>query len=196
MPSSRRQDRGDQPLPSQAAVRRHRPRLTHGASRPGDAEALITTGCRIGAFCRLRVGDLRRHADGRSYRCHEKNGKRYAIPAHDDLDQWLREYIGSAGIVGDFPSAPLWRGALRGACLTRWDISRHAAAGRVTCAAPGAERAGEGSRRYECTGASSRENTADSRSGSRSAGKSAGRQMSSTSPSCTRRAGRGERSMH
>ena len=62
---------------------------------------LITTGCRIGALCRLRVGDLRASEDGRVFRFREKNGKRRAIPVRDDLDQWLREYIEAAGISQD-----------------------------------------------------------------------------------------------
>ena len=87
---------------------------------------LITTGCRIGALCRLRVGDLRTSEDGRVFRFREKNGKRRAIPVRDDLDRWLREYIEAAGIAQDSPSAPLWRAALRGGSLARRGVARHA----------------------------------------------------------------------
>lgn len=87
---------------------------------------LITTGCRIGALCRLRVGDLRASEDGRVFRFREKNGKRRAIPVRDDLDGWLREYIEAAGIGEDPPGSPLWRAALRGGSLARRGVAGHA----------------------------------------------------------------------
>ena len=47
---------------------------------------LIITGCRIGALCRPRVGDLRIHEEGRPFRFREINGIRRAILVGDDLD--------------------------------------------------------------------------------------------------------------
>ena len=41
---------------------------------------LITTGCRIGALCRLRLGDVRELEDGKVFRFRVKNGKEREIP--------------------------------------------------------------------------------------------------------------------
>ena len=71
---------------------------------------LITTGCRIGALCRLRIGDLRTHEEGRLFRFREKNGKEREIPVRDDLDEWIQAYMQAAGVGEDPPGAPLWRG--------------------------------------------------------------------------------------
>ena len=79
---------------------------------------LITTGCRIGALCRLRVGDLRASEEGRLFRFREKNGKEREIPVRDDLDEWIQAYMQAAGIGEDPSGAPLWRSALRGGSLT------------------------------------------------------------------------------
>ena len=87
---------------------------------------LITTGCRIGALCRLRIGDLRTHEEGRLFRFREKNGKEREIPVRDDLDEWIEAYMGAAGIGEDPPGAPLWRGALRGGSLTRRQVNQAA----------------------------------------------------------------------
>ena len=76
---------------------------------------MITTGCRVGALCRLRIGDLRPQEDGRTFRFREKNGKEREIPVRHDLDQWIDEYLQAAGIAGDPPDSPLWRQA-----PTRW----------------------------------------------------------------------------
>ena len=76
---------------------------------------LITTGCRIGALCRLRLGDVRELEDGKVFRFREKNGKEREIPVRQDLDGWIEEYKQVAGITGDPPGSPLWRSA-----PTRW----------------------------------------------------------------------------
>ena len=82
---------------------------------------LITTGCRIGALCRLRVGDLRtsRGRPGLSVP-REKRQTERAIPVRDDLDRVApgvhRKRPGSPKTR---PSAPLWRAALRGGSLAR-----------------------------------------------------------------------------
>ena len=87
---------------------------------------LITTGCRIGALCRLRIGDLRTHEEGRLFRFREKNGKEREIPVRDDLDEWIQAYMQAAGIGEDPPGAPLWRGALRGGSLTHRRVAQAA----------------------------------------------------------------------
>ena len=87
---------------------------------------LITTGCRIGALCRLRIGDLRHHEEGRLFRFREKNGKEREIPVRDDLDQWIQTYMQAAGIAEDPPGTALWRGALRGGSLTGRGVTRAA----------------------------------------------------------------------
>ncbi len=87
---------------------------------------LITTGCRIGALCRLRIGDLRTHEEGRLFRFREKNGKEREIPVRDDLDEWIQAYMAASGIGEDPPGAPLWRGALRGGSLTRRQVNQAA----------------------------------------------------------------------
>ena len=77
---------------------------------------LITTGCRIGALCRLRLGDVRDVDDGKVFRFREKNGKEREIPVRRDLDGWIEEYKQIAGITDDDPpDSPLWRCA-----PTRW----------------------------------------------------------------------------
>ena len=87
---------------------------------------LITTGCRIGALCRVRIGDLRDHEEGRLFRFREKNGKEREIPVRDDRDEWIQAYMAAAGIAEDPPGAPLWRGALRGGFLTRRQVNQAA----------------------------------------------------------------------
>ena len=72
---------------------------------------MITTGCRVGALCRLRIGDLRPQEDGRTFRFREKNGKEREIPVRDDVDGWISQYIQVARIGGDPPDSPLWRQA-------------------------------------------------------------------------------------
>ena len=81
----------------------------------------ITTGCRVGALCRLRIGDLQPQEGGRTFRFREKNGKEREIPVRHDLDEWIDEYIQVAGIAGEPASSPLWRQApnLWGALTTR-----------------------------------------------------------------------------
>ena len=51
---------------------------------------LITTGYRIGALCRLRIGDLRDHEEAGVFRFREKNGKEREIPVRDDLGEWIQ----------------------------------------------------------------------------------------------------------
>lgn len=87
---------------------------------------MITTGCRIGALARLRLGDLRAQDDGKVFRFREKNGKEREIPVRQDLDGWIEEYMQAAGITQDPPGAPLWRGSVRGGELTNRELRRAA----------------------------------------------------------------------
>ncbi len=76
---------------------------------------LITTGCRVGALCRLRLGDVRDVDDGKIFQFREKNGKQREVPVRQDLDEWIDEYLQVARIADDPPDSPLWRKA-----PTRW----------------------------------------------------------------------------
>lgn len=76
---------------------------------------MITTGCRIGALCHLRIGDVRQVDGGKVFRFRDKNGKEREIPVRPDLEEWLREYMQAAGITDDPAHSPLWRAA-----PTRW----------------------------------------------------------------------------
>jgi len=72
---------------------------------------LAYTGARVGAVARLRLGDLKNLGEHRALRFREKGGKLREIPVRHDLDQWLREYLDAAGIVGQGDKAPLFRAA-------------------------------------------------------------------------------------
>ena len=87
---------------------------------------LITTGCRVGAMVRLRIGDLRAQEDGRTFRFREKNGKQREIPVRGDLDDWIEEYMLAGAITEDPPEAPLWRNAFpRTGRLTTRPVTSH-----------------------------------------------------------------------
>lgn len=73
---------------------------------------MITTGTRIGALARLRIGDLQEQDGFRILRFREKGGKDRDIPVRSDLDEWLTEYMAAAGIEDDARDAPLWRAAV------------------------------------------------------------------------------------
>ena len=94
---------------------------------------LITTGCRIGALCRLRVSDLRTSEDGRSLRFREKNGQTARHPRARRPGPVAPEYIEAARIAGDPPSALLWRGPLRGGSVTRWQVNQAAVRAMLKC---------------------------------------------------------------
>ena len=81
---------------------------------------LITTGTRVGALARLRIGDLQEQDGYRILRFREKGGKERDIPVRSDLDEWLTAYLAGAGIENDPREAPLWRAAINQAgTLTR-----------------------------------------------------------------------------
>lgn len=69
---------------------------------------MITTGCRIGALARLRVGDLSDTSHGRVFRFREKNGKERDIPVRSDLDGWIQEYMQADLFTDAPPDSPLW----------------------------------------------------------------------------------------
>ena len=73
---------------------------------------MITTGARVGAVCRLRLGDLRDQGDYRVLRFTEKGGKERDIPVRYDLDEWIAAYMQAAGITEDPPTSPLWRAGI------------------------------------------------------------------------------------
>lgn len=55
---------------------------------------LAGTGARVGAISRLRIRDLRDHGDKRELRIREKRGVEREIPVREDLDRWIRAYLG------------------------------------------------------------------------------------------------------
>ena len=73
---------------------------------------LITTGTRVGALARLRIGDLQEQDGYRILRFREKGGKERDIPVRSDLDEWLTAYMAGADIENDPREAPLWRAAI------------------------------------------------------------------------------------
>jgi integrase/recombinase XerD len=72
---------------------------------------LAYSGARVGAFARLRLGDLRNFGEQRALRFREKGGKVREIPVRHDLDAWLREYLDAASVVGQDDKTPLFRAA-------------------------------------------------------------------------------------
>ena len=69
---------------------------------------MITTGARIGALSRLRIGDLQEQDGYRILRFREKGGKERDVPVRSDLDEWLTAYMAAAGMEDDPRAAPLW----------------------------------------------------------------------------------------
>lgn len=73
--------------------------------------ALIYTAARVGALAKLRCCDF--YTDGRQHylRLDEKGGKQRSIPCRHDLEQFIEDYLGALGSVGEH--SPLFRTALR-----------------------------------------------------------------------------------
>ncbi len=69
---------------------------------------MVYTFARVGAAVRMRVEDV--YVQGRRtwVRLHEKGGKRHEMPCHHSLEQYLTEYLDSAGVEGA-PKAWLFR---------------------------------------------------------------------------------------
>lgn len=72
---------------------------------------LAYTGARVNAVAKLRLSDYRNLGEQRALRFREKGGKDREIPVRHDLEGWLNEYIGAAGIAEDAKAAPLFRSA-------------------------------------------------------------------------------------
>lgn len=72
---------------------------------------LIYTAARAGAVAKLRLRDF--YTDGRQwiFRFDEKGGKVRDIPARHDLEEFVRNYIDTAGIDDTAADAPLFRTA-------------------------------------------------------------------------------------
>ena len=56
---------------------------------------------RIGAVTKMTVSDYFVQGKRNWVRLHEKGGKEHDVPCHHNLDHFLDEYIGAAGIAGD-----------------------------------------------------------------------------------------------
>jgi integrase len=54
---------------------------------------------RIGAVIQMKVGDYFVQGRRRWVRLHEKGGKEHDVPCHHSLDQYLHDYIETAGIT-------------------------------------------------------------------------------------------------
>lgn len=70
---------------------------------------LAYTACRAGAVAKLRLQDFQH--DGSQYvlRFQEKGGKSREIPVRHDLEQFIRAYLGAAGLGGEAKDSPLFR---------------------------------------------------------------------------------------
>ncbi|HYH65616.1 MAG TPA: tyrosine-type recombinase/integrase [Urbifossiella sp.] len=91
---------------------------------------LIYTAARAGAVAKLRRRDFA--FDGTQYalRFAEKGGKSREIPVRHDLERYLVDYLGAAGLDDAASPSPLYRsaagrtGTLTGAAMTGTDIWR------------------------------------------------------------------------
>ena len=63
---------------------------------------------RVGAVLKMRVGDYFIQGRRGHVRLHEKGGKEHEVPCHHKLEQFLDEYLASAGIASD-EDGPLFR---------------------------------------------------------------------------------------
>jgi site-specific recombinase XerD len=71
---------------------------------------MVYTFARVGAVLQMQVKDY--FVQGRRgwVRLHEKGGKEHEVPCHHNLEQFLEEYLGAAGLAAD-PDGPLFRTA-------------------------------------------------------------------------------------
>src|SRR3954468_22897141 len=79
---------------------------------PGDT-TVGSTPCRVGAVAKLRLRDLEHDGSQWTLRFEEKGGKSREIPVRHDLERFLLEYLGAAGIRDEHKEAPLFRTAVR-----------------------------------------------------------------------------------
>ena len=73
---------------------------------------LVYTGARVGAVARLRLADFYDGGDQHYLRFDEKGGKSREIPVRHDLQGYLKDYLGTAGIAGEKPDAAIFRTAV------------------------------------------------------------------------------------
>ncbi len=92
---------------------------------------LIYTATRAGAVAKLRLKDFIHDGALWTLRFAEKGGKSREIPVrHDDLEQYIAEYIAAAGFRGEPSDSPLFRsaerrtGRLTGKPISNVDICR------------------------------------------------------------------------
>ena len=69
---------------------------------------MVYSFARIGAAFGMRVEDVFTQNRRLWVRLHEKGGKQHAMPCHHNLEAYLHEYIGGAGLAGD-PKAFLFQ---------------------------------------------------------------------------------------
>ena len=70
---------------------------------------MIYTACRTSVISRLRIKDFYYSGEQYIIRVREKGGKSREIPVRHDLEQYLFDYLESAGIQGENPNSPLFR---------------------------------------------------------------------------------------
>jgi site-specific recombinase XerD len=91
---------------------------------------LIFTAARVGAVAGLKVGGLVRDGGQGLLRLIEKGGKCRDIPARDDLESYLTEYVETAGLTEAARDMPLFRRltrkmrALKASAMTADDMGR------------------------------------------------------------------------
>lgn len=69
---------------------------------------MLYTFARVSAVTKMKVRDYSPRGKRSLIRLHEKGGKVINLPAHHNLQEWLDDYITSAGI-GNEPTSPLFR---------------------------------------------------------------------------------------
>ena len=74
---------------------------------------MVYSFARIGAALGMTVEDVLTQNRRLWVRLHEKGGKRYAMPCHHSLEEYLTAYLDGAGLRDD-PKGPLFRTIKRG----------------------------------------------------------------------------------
>lgn len=69
---------------------------------------MIYSFARVGATLAMNIDDCFTNRGRLWFRLHEKGGKLHDVPAHRQAEQYVREYVGAAGIGSD-PKGPLFR---------------------------------------------------------------------------------------
>lgn len=73
---------------------------------------LAYTGCRVGEFARLRVGDYVQHGGHRVFNVRGKGGKERHVPLHPEAIERVEAWLETAGIRGELAN-PLFRPLLK-----------------------------------------------------------------------------------